>query len=68
MMNAEALKPAGFRVEREYEFTCPYCDDLTNICGASLSSMAITWKKRVLLCNSENHDNCPVYLAKCLRG
>ncbi|HWR89249.1 MAG TPA: hypothetical protein VN260_03235 [Dissulfurispiraceae bacterium] len=68
MMNVAATKPGGITCKREYEQTCPYCSELTNICGASLSAMAITWKKRVLLCNSENHDNCPVYLAKCLRG
>jgi hypothetical protein len=68
MMSVEATKLAGFTGGREYELTCPYCDELTDICGASLSTMVITWKKRVLLCNSDNHDNCPVYLAKCLRG
>ncbi len=47
---------------------CPYCDDTADECKASVSSLKIGALLRSTRCNTENHDNCSLYLAKCLRS
>jgi len=47
-----------------YDKTCPY--NGVNVCMASLSLMAIDTRKNNC-CDTENYDNCPIFLAKVLR-
>lgn len=47
------------------ESSCPYQSD--NICAASLWSLHTDAKKKAQYCNSDNHDDCSLFLAKCLR-
>lgn len=47
------------------ESSCPYqCD---NICAASLWSLRTDENKKAQYCNSDNHDDCSLFLAKSLR-
>jgi hypothetical protein len=46
---------------------CPYCDARTEVCKASVTSLKIGALVRVNRCNSDNYDNCALFLAKCLR-
>jgi hypothetical protein len=46
---------------------CPYCDNKTDTCEASVTSLKIGALVRLDRCNSENYDNCALFLAKCLR-
>ena len=48
--------------------TCPYCDDNADECKASVTSLKIGALLRLNRCNSENYDNCSLFLAKCLRS
>jgi len=52
----------------EGSLTCPYCDTNTDVCAASLTSMKVEKSVRVNRCNSENYDNCALFLAKSLRA
>jgi len=47
---------------------CPYCDAKADICKASVTSLKIGALVRFKRCNSENYDNCALFLAKCLRS
>lgn len=47
---------------------CPYCDDKTDVCKASLASLKIGALVRFNRCTSESYDNCVLFLAKCLRN
>jgi len=53
-------------VRKDFD-TCPYCDDKTDVCKASLASLKIGTLVRSNRCNSENYDSCSLFLAKCLR-
>ena len=48
-----------------YEMGCPY--NGIDTCMASLSSMLLDDVKRTDCCNTENHDDCPMFLSKILR-
>jgi uncharacterized Zn-finger protein len=50
------------------EVTCPFCDSRKDTCAASVTSMVIVPHTRQLYCSNENFDNCPVFLARILRG
>lgn len=50
----------------ELELQCPYFD-ASDVCKASLSSLLPSPTARVNFCNSEDYDNCPIFLAKALR-
>jgi hypothetical protein len=47
---------------------CPYCDNDADECTASLTSLKIGEVLRLKHCKSEDHDNCSLFLAKCLRS
>lgn len=47
---------------------CPYCDPKTDVCAASVTSLKLGTLVRLNRCNSENYDNCALFLSKCLRG
>jgi len=46
---------------------CPFCDAKSEVCEASVTSLKIGALIRLNRCNSENYDNCALFLAKCLR-
>ena len=48
-----------------HELGCPY--NGTTVCAASVSSMPLDISRRAHCCNTENYDNCPIFLAKILR-
>jgi len=50
----------------DVELRCPYFDSSEG-CNASLSSLLPSLKMRATLCNNEDYDNCPIFLAKILR-
>jgi hypothetical protein len=52
---------------REDLDACPYCDAEADVCKASVTSLKIGALVRLNRCNSENYDNCALFLAKCLR-
>ncbi len=47
---------------------CPYCDNASDECKASVTSLKIGTLLRLNRCNTENHDDCSLFLAKCLRS
>jgi hypothetical protein len=47
--------------------SCPYCDTKAEVCEASVTALKIESSVRFNRCNSENYDNCALFLAKCLR-
>lgn len=51
----------------EPDLHCPYTGP-SDVCNASLSSLLPSSSVRVNFCNSEDYDNCPIFLAKALRG
>jgi len=53
---------------KDTEEVCPYCDDTADECKASVSSLKIGALLRLKQCKSEDHDNCSLFLAKCLRS
>ena len=55
-------------IHEEKEMTCPHCNSERAVCMASISSMRLGIVERLVYCNNENHDNCPIFLAKVLRG
>ena len=48
--------------------SCPFYDPLNRTCQASCSSMAIDRKRQATYCASEDHDDCPLFLARFLRS
>lgn len=48
------------------EHLCPYCDNETEICTASCSSMLIDSRMRMKYCGNEDYDDCPIFLVKQL--
>ncbi|MFH1014426.1 MAG: hypothetical protein V1762_00665 [Nitrospirota bacterium] len=55
-------------IHKEKEITCPHCNSERSVCMASISSMRLGIVERLVYCGSENYDNCPIFLAKVLRG
>ncbi len=45
---------------------CPY-HDREGVCRASISAMPTERHRQVHYCNSEDHDLCPIFLARELR-
>ena len=54
--------------ESNNQDACPYCDDRTDVCTASLASLKIGALVRLNRCSREGYDNCVLFLAKCLRS
>ena len=48
-----------------HELGCPYNGN--TVCTASVSSMQLDTVRRAHCCNTDNYDNCPIFLAKILR-
>lgn len=51
--------------EEMFDRTCPY--NGINVCMASFSSRLIDNQKKANYCNTDNYDNCPIFLSKVLR-
>ena len=47
------------------ESSCPY--QRNDICAASLWSLRTDDCKKSKYCNSDNHDDCVLFLSQCLR-
>lgn len=48
-----------------HELGCPYHEG-SGICGASISRLMVS-KEESAFCDSEDYDNCPLFLSKVLR-
>ncbi|MBI5199688.1 MAG: hypothetical protein HZA09_06725 [Nitrospirae bacterium] len=66
-MTTLAISTFKAKSEKGYESMCPYCNTTANICMASISSLLTDIRRRESYCDSENYDNCPIFLAKSLR-
>jgi hypothetical protein len=53
---------------REDVDACPYCDDRSDVCKASVTSLKLGALVRLKRCSSEDYDTCALFLAKCLRS
>jgi len=63
-MNVSTMS-GEFTKFRIFETACPY--NGYTVCKASFSSMKIDSYIRAKCCDTENFDNCPIFLAKVLR-
>jgi len=52
---------------KDAELQCPYFDT-SGECNASFSTLLPSQRTRRNLCANEDYDNCPIFLAKVLRG
>ena len=52
------------KIEQTY---CPFWDSHSGSCQVSFSREAIGSKRCLHYCLSDDHDNCPLYLAEALR-
>jgi hypothetical protein len=55
------------RLSKKPELSCPYFD-MSDVCNASLSSISPSMGTQKSFCNNEDYDDCPIFLAKVLRG
>jgi len=46
---------------------CPFWDSLTLSCQVSFSREVLSARRRLHYCMTDDHDNCPLYLAEALR-
>ena len=58
----------SYNVSNVSEMTCPYCNMQRDICMAAVSSYSLTEMGSINYCNDEDYDDCPIFLAKLLRG
>ena len=66
-MNRPLTGTGVSKFDSEENLSCPFNSNISDICIASLSSMAIDERKKSECCGTENYDNCPVFLSKILR-
>jgi hypothetical protein len=45
---------------------CPFFDT-GDICGAAISACVIGWKRKLVFCTTDDHDDCPLFISKVLR-
>jgi hypothetical protein len=45
---------------------CPFFDT-GDICDAAISSALVGWKRKLVFCTTEDHDDCPMFISKVLR-
>lgn len=50
------------------ESICPFRPSTSFFCSASVMPLVIDSRKRLLCCNTEDFDRCPIFLARVLRG
>ncbi|WP_305045273.1 hypothetical protein [Geoalkalibacter sp.] len=49
------------------ENTCPFLREESRTCSASFSVMSLDQRKRRTLCQSEDFDDCALFLSRLLR-
>jgi hypothetical protein len=49
-----------------HESACPY--QAGAVCSASVMTVVLDTPRKAKYCNTEDHDRCPLFLAKVLRG
>ncbi len=47
---------------------CPYRDAADAVCSAAIMTFTISKRQDAAYCRTENFDQCPLFLAKVLRG
>jgi len=52
---------------KDAELQCPYLD-VSDGCNAAFSGLVPSHRMRRKHCANEDYDNCPIFLAKVLRG
>lgn len=57
--------PDVFELDRA---ECPFYGAADSSCRASFSGMPVRRARKRLYCFSEDHDRCPLYLARLLRS
>lgn len=65
MMQMTVQSQSGYYLKERA--ACPYHAFHDNVCRASISSMRTDVHKRGLFCDSENYDNCPLFLSRLIR-
>jgi hypothetical protein len=65
-MNCNVNAALSVEIRNEFESRCPYHDG-SDICDASIGQLIPSANERITYCNTENYDNCPIFLAKVLR-
>jgi|GEM_PF-2385365 hypothetical protein len=60
---AHDLKSAGVHTS-----TCPHDAGAGIFCSASIMTVVMSSYQKTNYCWTENYDNCPMFLAKILRG
>lgn len=53
---------------RLYEVECPYQRFTEDKCYASISPLPLDRNIKEKYCRSDNHDTCPMFISKLLRG
>jgi hypothetical protein len=48
--------------------TCPHGAGAVTFCSASIMTVVMSSYQKTTYCWTDNYDNCPMYLAKILRG
>lgn len=49
------------------KYYCPFGNEESQVCSASLSSLVIGKSRRQAYCGGDDYDNCPIFLARMLR-
>ncbi|MBI5026713.1 MAG: hypothetical protein HZC12_08340 [Nitrospirae bacterium] len=65
-MNSIVDIALSMQLRNAYESRCPYCDR-SDMCNASICFLLPTANERATYCDTENYDNCPIFLSKVLR-
>jgi hypothetical protein len=60
-LEQNAAAPSAITAE-----ACPYFD-IGDTCGAAISSALVGWKRKLVFCTTEDHDDCPMFISKVLR-
>lgn len=55
-------------LKRTAGYLCPYGDCRTAVCTASCFAMNIDGRTRSKYCDSDDYDDCPIFLVKGLSG
>ncbi|WP_027715530.1 hypothetical protein [Desulfuromonas sp. TF] len=56
-----------YSIETGSPATCPFCRPDRRLCLASNSGLVPDLQRKIKYCLSEDFDNCPFFLFRCLR-
>jgi hypothetical protein len=59
-----ACEATAYEISEDF---CPHCSIEADVCKASISALSLGKLVRSSYCESENYDNCAIFLAKSLR-